>query len=293
MSRAATFAVNAVSESGLMSLGGKSLDYESIESTTHGWIATFEVFDCSPATTSCDKRSQGSVQVAIAEAEEMLAISDVTGAVTDRERTELLGYSEQPTLDPSWEAASVVQSGNLIESAIFWNGRIPALGVGSKCHAELLHQTEILWSGPTVDLGAPIQEEARSGGMVSFGGVPEELPGKPRVVCAPWRGEGWRAIGSVLSDASSGEAAVTTKVIWNAPAFRSAFSKCTISVFGDNNGVVDRETIFLDSPGQEEPGPPFEKELVTPVTLAAPADHAETECTLISAEEYERGEPTV
>ncbi|MQB01626.1 MAG: hypothetical protein GEU78_15275 [Actinobacteria bacterium] len=201
--RAASFAVRAAGDAGLLDPTGHLYDYQGIEHAEGNWIVTFEVWDCSESVGlgRCgDAFSEATLGVTIEDGR--LSVSDAAGPMDENSRERLLRYGEpfEPEAPgfqfPYVEVTQFKGGSTGLQGSMLWTGPIPYTPNSQseemgRCQAEIRNQFgEVVYSGSAgggefVPLTPPATEELRSGGL---SGVPvpaamAEISGRVKIVC--------------------------------------------------------------------------------------------------------------
>jgi hypothetical protein len=185
-----------------------------------------------------------------------------------------------------------------IEGMPVWEGPIGVAGLGSSCVAGIRdpESGESLWtSSEPFDIAAPETADERLGAVLSFGALPDDVPGgDPFVTCEPWAGRGW-TVGRG-AEASRGEHPetgadgfhVSASLVWVDELFTQAFSECIFAVEdsgGRTMGAAD-ETL---APPVNAHATNLKLRSFVVVDDNGGADRATIRCRSILPREFERG----
>jgi hypothetical protein len=206
--RAATVAIAALTEAGLRddvrlvpaeTVGGDEdpgfgtftpYDYGGIRPQRESWVAAF---CASPpeGRQDCAEETVDSFLTIVPEGKELVVV-EASGAFTEAQREDLLGYRESAEPPPAQWIHRPVRlidtpegEAEMVAGLSYWTGSIPS-NVGALCHTEVLDEEEqVVYAFREVAALPPETERGRDANYL--GEVPEDVRGSAaRVVCGEW-----------------------------------------------------------------------------------------------------------
>lgn len=297
--RAATFAIRATAEAGLLETDGALYDYRGVkEVEIGGWEASFGAYDCEKNVSEGRCESLGPARLLVVKEDGRFSISDASGPLlTDSKRQTLLQFQRpDDRLEAGFEFldVSVVKYPDVtaLQGSATWIGPIPIDdGYVSDCHGTVLNEGgDVVFSGGSLTLSPPLSEDLRSGALHPID-VPSNAVSEPghqaMIVCDLIRTTGWEPLNDPVIDraGSTGSSVlVDLTLVWRGGPTQDLRSECTISV-EDGEGAFMGDAVFKLLGPENDPDGEAREDLSLSVSVTEPslADRAVVSCALIRA----------
>lgn len=302
-SRAATFALRAVAQAGLMnSKDDYYLSYEETQRTEGGWIAQFKALRCTttPDVHTCNPiaGNGGRTPLEVTVVEGQLRVTGAPEDIPGDKRERLLAFAEAPDpIDPHPEHAPVVlrqgdpeaDGESLIFSvASYWAGPLPDRVLTFGCFVRAYNdQGEVVYESHAHAYESPRSEERRTGGVLSSGFPAATNATRAEMICERFEGPGWTP---ERLDVSQKEGASSARVrgvlVWSERGISGVTLDCTVHVYDEGGNVIGQVDRKLSGPWPlaSDTRPPFNQEidLIVDVPADALATSADVACVLPS-----------
>ncbi len=302
--RAATFALRAIAQAGLMDPLGSFYVFEGTERQQDEWVVWFASSECVRTETmeTCraaagedelgNPRPDTRLSVGVTDDGEMRVVSveRSSGPVPEGNRERLLAYSEWPApVEPHPEFAPIpVTKGDpdadgdslLYRVASYWAGPIPDERVTFGCFARAFDQRDqVVYESHAFTFESPEGDSRRNGGVLHSGFPADTGAQRVDMVCDRFTGPGWTLASEpeVRFPPDAGSVRVIGDLVWQDRAIIGIQLQCTTSVLDANGQVLGEVTQPRSGPwplgvGEE---PPFRDGLDVIVDVpqgSAPSD---------------------
>lgn len=163
-------------------------DYRGAVTTDGKWQASFDVQSCVYESGAMTCQKVGDMQVIAEATQDRVTIVDVRGAVSNDERSTLIGYSTQPgELTPRFVFDQLqtidAPTGRLIVTAAYWLGEVPAATRGT-CLLQGIDISGEVVMERSLDRVAPEEDGARD--FLTMSEVPPDVVSL-EPICSDWR----------------------------------------------------------------------------------------------------------
>ncbi len=299
--RAATFALRAIAQAGLMDPLGSFYGYEGIERQEDEWVVWFASSECvrTETTETCHAAAgedelgnpQPDTRLSVGVGDDgnlrVVSVERSSGPVPEDNRERLLAYSEWPDpVDPHPEFAPIpVTKGDpaadgdslIYRAASYWAGPIPEQRTTFGCFARAFDEgDQVVYESHAFTFESPEGDSRRNGGVLHSGFPADTGAQRVEMVCDRFRGPGWSLASEpeVRFPPDAGSVRVIGDLVWEDRGIIGIQLQCTTSVLDANGQVLGEVTQPRSGPwplgvGEE---PPFRDRLDVIVDVAQGSD---------------------
>ncbi|HEY7873620.1 MAG TPA: hypothetical protein VIG64_00715 [Actinomycetota bacterium] len=295
---AATAAIRAVVQAGLMDPLGDLYSYRATERVDDAWRVSFTPGECyrteEMETCSSGEDKDGNelpnalLDVAVADGDWIVA--DARGPMDDDEREALLAYRSQAVpIDPHPEFAPIALTEPLepraggggleVRALSYWAGPLPDRRITFACHLEAFDgDGRIVYETQGHAYESPATEDERSGHGLATELPPHVDATRAEMACERFTGPGWELLDqpTIEPRAEGRSVHVEGELVWRDRAVVGVSFECELRLLDAAGTEVGDKAMRLDGPWAPNDDPPLRRPLAFVIDVTPPGTEVES-----------------